>query len=110
MLTTVLLLATHPNVQAQLHAELDTVVGRSRLPDFSDRSNLHYLECVITESLRYENPLTAERHHTHRDRWSALISANPHRLIQDDVYNDMLLLKGTVVIANSWLVVIANRL
>lgn len=33
--------------------EIDRVVGSDRLPDFTDRDSLPYLECVIQESMRY---------------------------------------------------------
>ncbi len=43
----------HPEVQRKAQEELDRVVGRGRLPDFSDRESLPYLQCVMYETLRY---------------------------------------------------------
>ncbi len=45
------LLSNHPEVEAKLHAELDTVLG-DRLPTFADLPRLPYTGMVITETLR----------------------------------------------------------
>ncbi|XP_069701146.1 methyl farnesoate epoxidase-like isoform X2 [Periplaneta americana] len=42
----------HPDAQRRVQAELDSVVGRDRLPDFSDRPNLPYVEAVLLEVQR----------------------------------------------------------
>ncbi len=42
----------HPDAFKRAQQEMDLVVGRSRLPDFDDRANLPYLDCVISEVLR----------------------------------------------------------
>jgi hypothetical protein len=44
----------YPDVQAKAQAELDAVVGRDRLPDYSDRVNLPYVNSVILETLRWK--------------------------------------------------------
>ena len=43
----------HPEAQKKAHAELDRVVGSGRLPDFSDRESLPYIDCIVQETLRY---------------------------------------------------------
>ena len=48
-----LAMTLYPEVQAEAHAELDRVMGSERLPDFEDRPNLPYLECVVQESYRW---------------------------------------------------------
>ena len=45
------LLARHPHVEAQLHAEIDLVLG-SRLPTVTDLPRLKYAESIIHETLR----------------------------------------------------------
>lgn len=40
------------HVQDKLQAELDAVVGRERLPDYSDNDKLPYLICVVLETIR----------------------------------------------------------
>ncbi len=45
-------LAAYPDVQRRVHKELDTVVGRDRLPKMSDQPLLPYLKAVIHEIQR----------------------------------------------------------
>ncbi|XP_048402526.1 cytochrome P450 4V2-like [Stegostoma tigrinum] len=50
---TLYLLGTHPDVQKKVHEELDDVFGNSdRLATMEDLKHLHFLQCVIKESLR----------------------------------------------------------
>ena len=42
-----------PDVQEKLQLEMDDVVGRHRLPQWSDRSKLHYMQATLNEVLRY---------------------------------------------------------
>lgn len=48
-------LAAHPEVEAKLHAELDSVLG-GRLPTMADLGKLPYTEQVLSESLRLFPP------------------------------------------------------
>lgn len=50
-----LLLSQNPDVEAKLHAELDTVLG-GRVPTLADLKQLPYTEMVIKESLRLYPP------------------------------------------------------
>ena len=47
-------MALHPQVQKKAQAEVDAVVGNSRLPSLADRSSLPYVECVMSEVLRWQ--------------------------------------------------------
>lgn len=47
----------HPEVLKKAQQEMDTVVGSSRLPTFEDRPSLPYLECVMSEVLRWGVPV-----------------------------------------------------
>ena len=47
-------MASYPEVQEKAHAELDTVVGQDRLPEFTDRSKLPYINAIISELLRWQ--------------------------------------------------------
>ncbi|KAF7976129.1 hypothetical protein HWV62_7419 [Athelia sp. TMB] len=76
---------THPDVLACAQAEIDAVVGRDRLPSFADRAALPYIECVMSECLRWAAPVPV---------------GLPHQLTQDDVYNGMLIPKGALVFGN----------
>ncbi|KAF8484314.1 cytochrome P450 [Gautieria morchelliformis] len=73
-------LVIDPVIQARAQAELDIVTARNRLPEFSDRRHLPYIQCIISEAFR----------------------CVPHRLTRDDTYNGLFLPAGSTVIANSW--------
>jgi cytochrome P450 len=47
----------YPEVQRKAQAEIDQVVGNSRLPDFSDEAALPYVQAVLKEVLRW-HPVT----------------------------------------------------
>ena len=42
-----------PDVQKKAQAEIDRVTGGSRMPDFSDRASMVYLEATYREVLRW---------------------------------------------------------
>ncbi|PPQ90149.1 hypothetical protein CVT25_012460 [Psilocybe cyanescens] len=77
----------HPEAQRKAQQELDNVVGTDRLPTFEDRERLPFIECIFKEVLR----------------WGVPVPLNlPHRLMEDDIYNDMHVPKGTLVFGNIW--------
>jgi Cytochrome P450 len=49
-----LALTLFPQVQRRAQAELDTVVGRDRLPTFDDRQRLPYIEALCKELMRWQ--------------------------------------------------------
>ncbi|GBE89466.1 O-methylsterigmatocystin oxidoreductase [Sparassis crispa] len=74
-----------PDAQRKARDEIDGVVGSDRLPDFSDRADLPYVECVLQEVLR----------------WHTILPLGlPHRSIKDDIYDGMYIPKGSLVIPN----------
>jgi hypothetical protein len=46
-----LAMIAHPEYQRCAQAELDAVVGRSRVPTFSDISSLPYIQAIVKEVL-----------------------------------------------------------
>ncbi|KAH9886921.1 cytochrome P450 [Cubamyces lactineus] len=76
-----------PHVLRKAQEEMDGVVGNDRVPDFSDRESLPYLNAVFEEMLRWH---------------PALPMAVPHRLMVDDEYRGYDLPAGATVIANTW--------
>ena len=81
----ILAMAMNPSVQRRAQEELDQVVGKDRLPTFSDRDSLPYIQALILEVLR----------------WGSIVPLNvPHRLTEEYVYNGMRIPKGAIVIAN----------
>ena len=49
----------YPEVQRKAHAEIDRVIGYSRLPNDSDQDALPYIQAVVKEVFRWHpiNPL-----------------------------------------------------
>ena len=43
----------YPEAQRKAQQELDRVLRHGQLPNFGDRENLPYTECVVQEVLRY---------------------------------------------------------
>lgn len=43
----------YPEVMRRAQAQIDEVVGRDRLPSFSDRERLPYIEAMVKEVLRW---------------------------------------------------------
>ncbi|KAK7440788.1 hypothetical protein VKT23_016865 [Stygiomarasmius scandens] len=89
VMTAIFVLSHHPEIQAKAHKELDSVVGNSRLPDFSDRSDLPYLEAIFKEVQRM---------------YPVSPVGNTHRATADDVYEGYFIPNGTSVIGNIWAV------
>ncbi|KAH9022741.1 cytochrome P450 [Lactarius deliciosus] len=80
-----LAMIAHPEVQKRAHIELDTVVGRSRTPTFSDAPNLPYIQAIVKEILRWR---------------PALPFSLPHSTTEDDWYDGMFIPKGTICLPN----------
>lgn len=51
-----LAMVLYPGVQAKAQAELDSVIGSGRLPDYNDRPSLPYINAIVKEVLRW-NPV-----------------------------------------------------
>ena len=80
-------MVAYPEVQERAQAELDTVVGRSRIPTFSDLPNLPYIQAMVKEVLRWRPVLPLSL---------------PHATTEDDWYNGMFIPKGTILLTNLW--------
>ncbi|OBZ80086.1 O-methylsterigmatocystin oxidoreductase [Grifola frondosa] len=82
-----LAMTAYPEVLKKLQGEIDRVVGNERLPDFSDRNSIPYVDWVVWECLRW-NPVTP--------------FGLAHQVIEDDVYDGYWIPKGTTIIPNVW--------
>ncbi|EIM86325.1 cytochrome P450 [Stereum hirsutum FP-91666 SS1] len=80
-------LVRHPEVQTRAQTEIDLVVGRERLPDFSDKDNLPYVSAICREVMRWR-PVTP--------------LAVSHASTKDDVYAGYFIPKGSTVVGNAW--------
>ncbi|PCH37164.1 cytochrome P450 [Wolfiporia cocos MD-104 SS10] len=82
-----LAMSLYPDVQRKAQAELDMVLGLSRVPTLADRHRLPYI-----------NHLLMEVH-----RWNPVLPLSlPHKVTQDDVYDDYFIPAGSTIIANTW--------
>jgi cytochrome P450 len=77
----------YPQTQDRAQEELDMVVGRGRLPSFTDRHHLPYIQAMVKEVLRWRPPLPF---------------GIPHVTTADDWYEGMFIPKGTMCIPNIW--------
>ncbi|KAL0563744.1 hypothetical protein V5O48_018320 [Marasmius crinis-equi] len=62
-----------PQVMKKAQQELDSVVGQQRLPEYSDKPNLPYINAIVNETLRW--------------RPVAVLGGTPHAVTADDIYN-----------------------
>lgn len=85
--TFILAMVQNPHVQAKAQAEIDALLHGARLPHFNDFDSLPYLNAIVKECLRW-NPVVP--------------LAFPHRLEEDDIYNDYHLPAGAIVLPNTW--------
>lgn len=53
-MTLILAMAAHPEAQRKAQHEIDSVVGLHRLPDFSDKESLPYVNAMLKEVLRLD--------------------------------------------------------
>jgi len=83
MLSFILACIAFPEALKKVQEELDRVVGRNRLPDWSDESNLPYCRAMIKEVLRW--------------RSVAILGGLPHAPIKDDIYRGYLIPEGTSI-------------
>nr|ANC28044.1 cytochrome P450 [Polyporus umbellatus] len=77
----------HPEVLQKAQKEIDAAVGNSRLPTFSDRPNLPYVDAIVSECLRISSPVPL---------------GLPRAITEDNVYKGMFIPKGTLVFGNNY--------
>ncbi|KAH8100146.1 CyP450 monooxygenase [Cristinia sonorae] len=86
-LTFLLAMALFPKVQKRAQAELDRVVGPTRLPQYADFGQMPYIRAIVMETLRWlpVGPFGV-----------------PHMVISDDSYNGFHIPKGSLIIPDVW--------
>ena len=67
--------------------QLDDVLGGEWLPEHTDIDGLPYIVAIVKETLRWAPPLPI---------------GVGHRLMEDDVYNGMLIPGGATILENIW--------
>lgn len=82
-----LAMAMFPEVQKKAQEELDTVIGRERLPTFGDRDALRYIDAVLKETIRWHPPVPI---------------GVAHRAMEDGYYAGYYIPEGSIMIPNKW--------
>ncbi|KAF8671204.1 cytochrome P450 [Rhizoctonia solani] len=78
----VMAMAMHPEVQTRAQAEIDRVLGGSRLPEMDDRQSMPYVQAIVKEVLRWR---------------SVLPLGVPHASIEEDFYQGYRIPKGATM-------------
>ncbi|KAG1849239.1 cytochrome P450 [Suillus subluteus] len=79
--------AIHTDAQARVQGELDSVMGRTRLPRFDDQEMLPQVTAFMLESMRWR-PVS--------------LGGFAHRATKDIVWKNYLIPAGATVIGNHW--------
>ncbi|KAH7884748.1 cytochrome P450 [Phlebopus sp. FC_14] len=93
LLAFLLAMVLNPDAQTKAQEEIERVVGTERLPSFSDRPSLPYVEAVLLETMRC---------------YPSVPIALPHMTSKSDVYDGMYIPKGkslsfrAIVLINIW--------
>lgn len=82
-------LVNYPEVQRDLHRELDNAVGRDRLPTIQDKPNMPLLQATVLEVLRIS---------------SVVPLGLPHQTTEDTSVGRYKIPKDTMVVVNLWAV------
>ncbi|KAI0048181.1 cytochrome P450 [Auriscalpium vulgare] len=83
----VLGMLANPHTVKAAQAQLDDVVGRSRIPTHADIKNLPYIRAIVREMLR----------------WRPIGPAGlPHAAAVDDWYEGMFIPKGAIIMPHVW--------
>ena len=101
----ILAMVLFPHVQDKAQKEIDSVIGKDRLPRFTDRESLPYINAIVKELLRWNPSVPLGRLSSSETEVESTILINiglPHELQQEDVYRDYYLPKGSIVWANIW--------
>ncbi|KAJ7572295.1 cytochrome P450 [Mycena floridula] len=85
--TFILAMVQNPAIMKKAQAAVDNALGGDRLPEFSDRQSIPYVDAIMEETIRWRpvTPLSVA-----------------YRAIEDDEYHGYHIPAGAVVIGNAW--------
>ncbi|CAE6504159.1 unnamed protein product [Rhizoctonia solani] len=87
LMSFVLAMVQHPEIQARAQEEIDQVTHSERLPNMVDRDSMPYVRCIVQEVLRWQPPLPL---------------GVPRATAEDDEYHGYFIPKGSIVMTNAW--------
>ncbi|CAH1780062.1 unnamed protein product [Owenia fusiformis] len=83
----ILFMATNPEFQKQMQAEIDSVIGKDRYPSYNDYENLPFTEACILETMRHS---------------CIFPFALPHSSTRDSILNGHFIAERTLIFINMW--------
>ena len=94
----------YPEVQKKAQAEIDTVIGPNRLPDFGDRPSLPYVNAVVKELMRWHlvAPFGEILFIITVKPFSFVLKLSPTGLVTKMNMMVIIFLKEKIVFGNSW--------
>ncbi|KAL9708633.1 hypothetical protein Ac2012v2_008181 [Leucoagaricus gongylophorus] len=87
LITFMLAMLVHPDIQNRVQQELDAIVATDCFPKLSDQSSLPYLTAVLKEVLRWNPPVPL---------------GVPRASIKDDLYEGYFIPKGSTILVNAY--------
>ncbi|OCH92010.1 cytochrome P450 [Obba rivulosa] len=87
LLAFIMAMALHRDKQLKAQAEIDAIIGNSRLPIIQDRVDLPYVNALLKETMRWQ-PVTP--------------TGLPRCSVDDDFYGGYYIPKNTTVLPNVW--------
>ena len=90
----------NPDIQKKVQHQIDAVIGQGRLPTFSDRDHLPYIDAILFETLRLRPPVPLGIPHatTEDDHFKGYyIPKGQHFHSSGNIYNVMSLYRDTCV-------------
>ncbi|CAE6500445.1 unnamed protein product [Rhizoctonia solani] len=82
LMSFVLAMVRHPEVQTRAQEEIDRVTNSQRLPSMADRDSMPYVRCIVQEVLRWQPPVPL---------------GVPRSTAKDDEYRGYFIPKGSIV-------------
>ncbi|KAJ7790877.1 cytochrome P450 [Mycena leptocephala] len=84
--TFVLAMLRHPEIQKKAQLEIDSVVGRDRLPSLEDKPSLPYITALVKEVLRWKpvTPLIEDEYRGYRIPAGSIVLGNTWAILHDE--------------------------
>lgn len=77
----------YQDVQRKAQEEINRILGPNKIPSYTDRENLPYIDALVKETLRW-HPVAP--------------MGIPHMCTQDDIYKGYRIPKGSLIMPNIW--------